>query len=66
MLMGGRREELRVCGEMQRLLWPGIMDQMVRAPPRRPRHSVGFEAVQVTKELECIPEGVSVELQSWR
>uniref|UniRef100_H2TGF4 Phosphoinositide phospholipase C n=1 Tax=Takifugu rubripes TaxID=31033 RepID=H2TGF4_TAKRU len=33
-LMCGRRkkDEFRVCREMQRLVWPGIMDQMVRQP----------------------------------
>lgn len=26
-----KKDEFRVCREMQRLVWPGIMDQMVRA-----------------------------------
>lgn len=29
-LCGMKEEEFRVCREMQRLVWPGIMDQMVR------------------------------------
>lgn len=28
-ILCGMKEEFRVCREMQRLVWPGIMDQMV-------------------------------------
>lgn len=29
-LFCGMKKEVRVCREIQRLVWPGIMDQMVR------------------------------------
>lgn len=41
-----RKDEFGVCREMQRLVWPGIMDQMVRV-----EHCRAAWALQVTQQL---------------
>lgn len=48
-ILCGMKEEVRVCREMQRLVWPGLMNQMVGESHCHPRHRSGWKSVEGTQ-----------------